>query len=114
MKNFIEDIKHYLVYNYNILLDKCNETCYNCKYYGKCSIENKVCKDWTNFYRNIWPSHIYKESDDIENFNANWMSLHKKKYEKYDAIILEARIANVRNRERKEREGDFLVQNISN
>lgn len=61
--------------------------CYNCKFYGQCHVESKVCQDWTEFTGEGIVLNI-------EQFDQKWKSRHKRWYMKLDPTIIQKRIEN--------------------
>ena len=64
--------------------------CPNCKYYGKCSIDNKSCKDFVQY--DTFDRDVVVN---IQSFNTKWMSKWKKWWMRFDATILQQRIKKV-------------------
>lgn len=61
------------------------KNCYNCKFYGKCAIENYSCPDWVIFNNDLIATL------NISGFNINWMKIHKKWYRKFDLKLISIR-----------------------
>lgn len=60
--------------------------CYSCKYYGKCSIDNKVCKDFIQY--NTFDRDVVVN---IDAFNTKWIKKWKKWWMRLDNTIIQQR-----------------------
>ncbi len=62
--------------------------CYNCKFYGKCSVEVKTCKDFIKYDKMDKDVVV-----NIQQFDAKWMRLHKKWWMRFNPAILLERVS---------------------
>jgi len=63
------------------------KNCFFCKFYGKCAIDNKVCKDYILYNR--------MDRDVVVNiaaFDAKWKMKHKRWWMKLNPVILAERL----------------------
>lgn len=71
--------------------------CWNCRFFGKCIVQNKSCKDW----------EIFTETEvvgNVDQFALEWLRIHNSGFFK---MKLDPEIMNVRRQAfRKWEEGD--------